>query len=190
MKKEERRNSYWIYIHRVDGIPVYIGATGDVKDRPYKLSSRSKEYKEFLNGRKPEVVLCGPFPEDKVWDMESVFIRKYGLITENGTLYNKTKYKSGRKNNFKKGWKHTEEAKRKISESTKGRTAHNKGKKMSEEQRLKLSKARKGMKFENHPQTNFKYNWMNNGIKSSLVKKDKQADYLSNDWEFGRLKYK
>jgi hypothetical protein len=63
------------------------------------------------------------------------------------------------------GYKHTEEAKRKISESQKGRVSWNKGKKFSKEYRQKLSDSHKGkkhteewkknmserMKGENHP---------------------------------------
>ena len=44
-------------------------------------------------------------------------------------------------------FKHTDEARRKMSEARKGKTPVNKGKKMSDEARRKMSEARKGRKF-------------------------------------------
>ena len=49
-----------------------------------------------------------------------------------------------------RGSKHSQETKRKMSESMKGRSAHNKGKKVSEETKRKISEAKKGIKKAPH----------------------------------------
>lgn len=93
--------------------------------------------------------------------LEKVFIKRYGLKDKktikmtyafwfmnnkknhyyNSRLYECVKI---RQVNSRVGYRHSEESKRKMSESLKGRVSANKGKPMSLEQKLKLSEVHKG----------------------------------------------
>ncbi len=93
--------------------------------------------------------------------LEKVFIKRYGLKDKktikmtyafwfmnnkknhyyNSRLYECVKI---RQVNSRVGYRHSEESKRKMSESLKGRVSPNKGKPMNLEQKIKLSEAHKG----------------------------------------------
>ena len=94
--------------------------------------------------------------------LEKVFIKRYGGNDKkaikmsyafwmmnhkrfdnyrNSKMYETIRIK---KSSLRKGYKHTEESKKKISESRKGQVSPNKGKPMNLEQKIKLSEAHKG----------------------------------------------
>jgi len=74
--------------------------------------------------------------------------RKRASISLMGhSVSEETRIKIGRNSERRKGWKHTEEAKRKISEAHKGKPTWIKGKHHSDETRAKLSRAKMGVKL-------------------------------------------
>jgi len=95
-----------------------------------------------------------------------------------------------------KGFKHTEEARRKMSENSKGHRNGKFGKPLSQETKRKLSEARKGykesaevieakrkrMSGKNNPNYGKKFHWYNNGETSKLVEQCPGPE-----WVRGRL---
>ena len=145
---------YYIYRHiRLDtGLPFYIGK-GSGKGRA-NSKDRNPYWHNIVNkvGYKVEIMLYN-LSEKEAFDKEKYFIRLYGRRDlETGILINMTNGGEGAS-----GYKHTEETKKKLSISHKGKkmsdkskkkmSESHKGKKLSAETKKKLSNAQKGKDF-------------------------------------------
>lgn len=102
---------------------------------------------------------------------------------KNNPMYGVHRY--GENNPFY-GKKHTEESKKRISESMSGENNPNYGKHRSEDTKSKISKALKGKKRNYSPTKDRKV--INNGIENKYVYPDEIQSYLDNGWKYGRVK--
>ena len=128
----------------------YIGQTMDWEKRwkHHKTSSKRKDQLLYHAWRKHEeptpTFLYEGVHEDYLDQLEIFAIKHWNTKLPNG--YNLTDGGAG-----PRGYKPTEEHKRKISESKKGEKNYNYGKKLSEETKRKMSETRKGKpKSEEH----------------------------------------
>lgn len=122
-----------VYIHRrKDTLKVIYVGLGNPK-RPFKISGRSKEWREIKNsiGIYIEILSEGLSKSDAC-ELESFIISEYGL--EN--LLNKAKGGQGAT-----GYKHTKKA---IENISKNNAKYWKGRTLSKETRDKISKSKKG----------------------------------------------
>ena len=174
MENNENREFY-VYKHiRLDNMTCfYVGkGKGDRKDIP----TRNIHHDNISNryGHKV-VVIKNNLNEDEAFELEReiiedyVFTFGYGIDIEGYRDFSNKKYLTNMTfgGEGTSGRKHSEEAKRKISESEKG-------KKISEETKRKLSEAHKGRQFSE--ETKRKLSEANKGKKSSEDKKQKISE--------------
>ena len=124
--------------------PFYIGISDKDEKRPYTKSKRNKIWNDIVKKTDYEVEILF---DDLTWEQsiekEKEFIKLYGRIDNGtGTLANLTDGGEGSLN-----CSHTEESRKKISESKKGEKHHYFGKKLSNEHIIKMSEAKKGKKL-------------------------------------------
>lgn len=137
----------YVYRHiRLDkNEPFYIGigsdSNGDYKRANDKNRWHNPLWKRITEKTGYEVeIMIDNIEWDVACSKEIEFIKLYGRIDRGtGTLANLT---DGGDGNL--GLVHSEEALKKISEASKGRVGHWKGKKMSDEFKRKISESRKG----------------------------------------------
>lgn len=141
------RSNFYVYAYlRDDGSPYYIG-----KGTGRRAYQKNKKTHKFVNipSKEKIVILLDNLTEEYALEKEKEFISIYGRKIDGGILINVTE---GGEKGFAcmKGKKHTEESKKKMSESHKGKTVWNKGlvgaQTHSEETRKKLSETGKGNK--------------------------------------------
>lgn len=147
--RDSKRNKYCVGSHYGTIEDSYITSTGWMKaaynKRPQDFKMRVLEY--LIDDDKKLLLNI----EQKYLDMikEEELGEKY---------YNLRRHAWGGSNvgecRTKGGWKHTPEAKQKMSKARKGKTAHNKGVPMSEEQKTKMSISMKGRKAWNKGKKN------------------------------------
>lgn len=177
-------------------------------NRAYDLSDRNKEYKAITKNRKQDIVvkILKEFSEDTSYTIvvkeEHNMIKEYrdrgeALCSKedhrgklNGrygkigvykdsyeTFLKKSKAQSG-KNNPMYGKHHTEEARRKMSESKRN---------LSDETREKYRQANLG---KNNPNYGIKRKKINNGTINKYVKLEELEYYLNNGWKVGGIRWK
>jgi predicted XRE-type DNA-binding protein len=147
--------SYYLYRHvRLDTNEVFYIGVGTKNNkhlgfpseykRAYYKNNRSNHWKNIINKTNYNVEIL--FESDClsiIYEKEREFIELYGRKDLNkGTLVNHNNGGGGLEDS-----KHTEEAKKKISESNKGRISAMLNKKHSEETKLKIGLANKGKKL-------------------------------------------
>lgn len=141
------RNDFYVYAYiRENGSPYYIG-----KGTGRRAYQKNKKTHKFVNVPKKEkiIILFNNLTEEFALKKEKELILKYGRKIDGGILVNITE---GGEKGFPcmKGKKHTEESKKKMSESHKGKTVWNKGlvgvQTHNDETKQKLSKKAKGNK--------------------------------------------
>jgi hypothetical protein len=141
------RNNFYVYAYlREDNTPFYIG-----KGTGRRAYQKNKKTHKFVNipDKEKIVILLDNLTEECALEKEKELIMKYGRKIDGGILVNVTE---GGEKGFAcmKGKKHTEESKKKMSESHKGKTAWNKGLKgvqsHNQDTRQKLSEMGKGNK--------------------------------------------
>lgn len=139
--------SFFVYIHTCPNGKKYIGVTTQKKPedrwRDGERYQHNKHFTSAINKYGWDNIEHEYF---KTESKELMFYWEKILIYYHNTLdrefgYNKTGGGEG-----PNGLKHTEETKKKISESLKGRPCPTKGKNLSDEHKKKLSKAGKGRK--------------------------------------------
>jgi len=146
---------YYLYRHiRLDTNEVFyigigtknnkhLGFSSEYK-RAYYKKGRTNHWKNIINKTNYNVEIL--FESDSlsiIYEKEREFIKLYGRKDLNkGTLVNHNNGGGGLE-----GSKHTEEAKKKISESNKGRISAMLNKKHSEETKFKIGLASKGKKL-------------------------------------------
>lgn len=130
--------SHYVYAYlRTDGTPYYIGKG---KGRRAWDHHRRTNGQNLLPKETNRIILLETgLTNVGACAIERRLIRWYGKKIDGGLLVNIADGGDG-------GGKLSEEAKRKISETTKGRPAKNKGIRMSEETRLKMSQSHTGVK--------------------------------------------
>lgn len=111
---------YYVYAYlRENGTPYYIG-----KGKGNRAWGRHQKHIPVPKEKSRIIILYSNLSESEAFDLEIKNIKFYGRKNNNtGILINRTDGGEG-----SSGLVLSEESKRKISESTKGRTAHNKGK--------------------------------------------------------------
>lgn len=141
------RNDFYVYAYlREDGSPYYIG-----KGTGRRAYQKNKKTHKFVNIPKKEniIILLDNLTEECALEKEKEFISNYGRKSDGGILINVSE---GGEKGFAgmKGKKHTEESKKKMSESHKGRNVWNKGlvgvQKHNQKTRKKISDKSKGNK--------------------------------------------
>ena len=136
-------NNYSVYIHLFPNNKVYIGIT---KQKPENRWNNGKGYKN--NDYLANAILKYGWNniEHKILysnlTKEEAEIKEVELIREYKSNIKEYGYNILDGGNVSDGM--TEEVKRKISQSCKGKTSWNKGKKMTDEYKKKLSEAHKG----------------------------------------------
>jgi hypothetical protein len=130
-----------VYQHvRKDTNEVFYVGIGANEKRAYRKDGRNSHWKNIVKKVGYYVEIIYPDLEWKLaCNMEQYLIEAYGRIDlGTGLLVNKTIGGEGVVGNI-----NSEETRRKISESNKGKVSHNKGKSMSEEQKKKISESLK-----------------------------------------------
>lgn len=171
-------NKYCVYRHTFPNGKVYIGYTGQKPaDRWCGGSGYKRQqlvYRAIMrhgwDNIQHEVIAVGLTHEQAV-AMEIELIKAYDSMNPDHG-YNTTAGGDGRldcggEKHPMYGKQHTEESRRKMSESAKGKIPHNKGKHLSEEHREKLRKANLGKKNPHTPEWNRKLSESNKGVKRS-----------------------
>lgn len=133
-------NRYYVYLHlRGDnGEPFYVGKG---KEDRYKAVNRSQHWKNIVKKYGYDTIfLEDNLTENEALEKEIYWIKRIGRIELNeGPLINLTNGGEGTSGRKRTGYRHTEEAKRKISEAGLGRV-------FSDETKDKISKSNKGKK--------------------------------------------
>jgi hypothetical protein len=149
-----RKSLVYAYLRESDGTPYYIGVAS-TSDRPASKYHRVKPPRN----RRLIRILRSQLRREQAWEWEKYFIRHYGR-KDTGTGILRNQSDGGEGNN---GYRHTEETRRRVSESTKGRkqtpewinkrTSKIRGKnngmfgrEHSEETKFKMSQLRRGVK--------------------------------------------
>ena len=126
---------YYVYKYlREDGSPYYIGKGKD--RRAYQPHKRSNGADITPKDNSRIEIIQQNLTEEQAFSLEEKLIKKYGRKSDGGILINMLlgpRGKSGRV------FSHTEESKRKMSESRKGKTP-------TEETKKKMSEAQKNRK--------------------------------------------
>ncbi len=140
----------YVYRHiRLDkNEPFYIGiGTDNNFKRAREKTRRSEFWNKIVSKTDYEVeILFENIDIEKAKKKEIEFISLYGrknLYT--GTLVNLT---NGGDGAFGRVFSHSEESKKKMSQTRKGMTSNRKGKKLSEELKKKLSDSKKGKTWD------------------------------------------
>lgn len=140
-----------VYRHRrLDTNEIFYIGIGKSENRPYSKRSRNSLWKNIVNktGYSVEIITtCDSWEE--ACQIEQYLIKYYGRRDLGlGSLVNMTDGGDGSLNmtSPRKGVTLSEETKRKISQSKKGKPSTNKGKTLSEEHKSKISEAKKGGK--------------------------------------------
>lgn len=209
-------NQYYVYIYYdpITNLPFYVGK--GKKDRMYhhlkETAETTDNKKKFnyinklrKNGITPIVI---KFKEDMAdndaYDLEEELISKfgrkgfesYGILT-NICLGSRPPVTTGKDHhNFGKGFlvKHTDETKKKISESKKGQRSWHKGRTKSEETRATMSSAQKGRlvteetkeklrQLTQEKNSQFGSIWITDGNTNMKIKKDAS---VPEGWSKGR----
>jgi hypothetical protein len=149
-----RKSLVYAYLRESDGTPYYIGVAS-TSDRPASKYHRVKPPRDRRFIRIPRSDLR----REQAWEWEKYFISHYGR-KDLGTGILRNQSDGGEGNN---GYRHTEETKRRVSESMKGRKQTPEwikkraskirgenngmfGRQHSEETKAKMSQLRKGVK--------------------------------------------
>ena len=104
-------NNYYVYQYLTEnGLPYYVGKGSGTRIREYHL------YTEVSPADR-RIILKDGLTNKEAYEMESALIKFYGCKKHGGILDNKkvTRWVA------EPGWKHSEEAKKKISEGNKGK---------------------------------------------------------------------
>ena len=147
-RNEMRKDKYYVYEHWIDGVCFYVGKGR--KRRPFELKSkRNKLWNEIVCGRYDEIKInvIKEFDTNKeAIQYETELTMEYvkqNMCKANGKKYGASYFN---KDNPFYGEKHTEETKKKISESLKGRYIGENnpfyGKKHTKEALEKMSRAK------------------------------------------------
>lgn len=155
--------SYKVYIHEFPNGKVYVGLTGDSLTRRWRKNGNGYENQEVVRNAINKYgwdniihdVLAVDLTKEEADRMEQEWIkmydstnRKFGYNVENGgnsigKHSEETKRKIGES---RRGKKHSEESKKKMSEAKKGKPSVFKGKHHTNESRRKISEANSGKK--------------------------------------------
>jgi len=130
-------SNYYVYQYITeDGLPYYIGKGSGTRIREHHL------YTEVPPAER-RIILKDGLTNKEAYDIESVLIKLYGCKKHGGILDNKkvTRWAA------EPGWKHSDEAKKKISEG-------NTGKVRSEEAKANYRKPKTGEHAEKIRQAN------------------------------------
>jgi len=155
-------NKSYLYRHTKLGTSevfyIGIGQAPNYK-RAYDKTNRSKWWKSLTNKYGFEVeILSHNLSWDEACELEKILVTYYGRIDKKeGTLVNMTDGGEGRL-----GFEHTEEWKKTLSESMKGKPK-------SIESREKLSKSRKGMVFTEEHKLNLSKSRIGNNNNSKKI---------------------
>lgn len=165
---------------------VYVGESKDVRNRiKHHLNGHTKN--SFSKDDYYGEMIEQHFINDKQYRLEREAYWIEQLQPELNIVRDETKraeYISGE--NAPWFSKHfSDEHKKHLSESCKGRPAWNKGISPSEETKKKLSE-HSDHRGEKNPGYGTK--WMNNGVTNKRVKPDELHQYLNNGWKLGRIK--
>lgn len=177
---------YCVYRHTFPNGKVYIGYTGQ-KPADRWCGGAGYKHQQFVyraivrygwDNIQHEVIADGLTYEQAI-AIEIELIKAYDS-TNPDFGYNTTAGGDGRldcggEKHPMYGKRHTEESRRKMSESLKGRTAPNKGKSPSEETREKLRQANLGKKYQRSPEWREKIAESNRGLKRSEETKRRVA---------------
>ena len=167
--------SFYVYQYlREDKTPYYVG-----KGSKNRINESHAPWVELPPVEQREIVEEG-LTEEEAWTKENELIRHYGRIIDGGILKNIKLNKWTRKS----GWKHSEEAKKKISEGNTGKVRslvqkkNYKGTKTIEhtEKIRKANLGRKNSKERNLKiqETMKKKRWYTNGIDAVFCDIDSQ----------------
>lgn len=137
---------YTVYKHTAPNGKVYIGITGQKPEYRWSNGNHYKQNKHFYRAIvkygwenfKHEIVKDG-LEKEEACDLEIELIAKYDATNPHKGYNNSTGGEAGAT-----GRHISEETRRKISESNKGKPSPKKGTHLSAETRLKISKANKG----------------------------------------------
>jgi hypothetical protein len=127
----------YVYLHKKDNGSIFYVGKGN-NNRAWQETGRNEYWNRIRNKYGLNVVI---FKDDM--SEKDAFSLEIKLISVIG-LDNLTNYTLGGEGIY--GFKHSEETKSKISESSKGKSGTNKGKIFSEETKIKMSIASKGKK--------------------------------------------
>lgn len=141
-----KRKSYTVYMHIAPSGKRYIGITQQEPKKRWRQGKGYKENQPFSKAIKKygwdnieHIIIAEKLSYEEAGQMEKDLIREY-KTTDKRHGYNVCY-------GGEDGWvgvHHTEEAKRKMSESKKGRPSSRKGYHLSEETKRKLSESHKG----------------------------------------------
>lgn len=204
----------YIYYHPITNLPFYVGKgkggrmyyhlkeTAETTDNKKKFNYINKLRK---NGLEPIIsIYKDNMSESDAYDLEEVLILQYGRkdLESYGTLTNiclgsrPPVTKGENHHNFGKGFltKHTEETKKKISESKKGKESWHKGRTKSVETKATMSAAQKGKivteetkeklrQLTQEKNSQFGSMWITDGNTNMKIKKDAT---IPDGWGKGR----
>lgn len=205
----------YIYFNPITNLPFYVGKgkggrmyhhlkeTAETTDNKKKFNYINKLRK---SGVTPIITIFKDgMSESDAYDLEEELILKYGRkdfesygILTNICLGSRPPITKGEKHhNFGRGFltKHTDETKKKISESKKGKESWHKGRTKSDETKQKMSAAQKGRLVTNEAReklreytgeksSQFGSIWITDGNTNMKIKKDA---IIPEGWYRGRI---
>lgn len=158
-----QKRKYSVYKHTTPNQKVYIGITCQNPESRWGVNGRNYSGNQIFARAIAKYgwcniqheVLCSGLTVDEANAMEIALIaeyksnsrqRGYNLTAGGGGMlgFKLSEETKKRLSDINKGKRHTEESRRKMSESRKGENAYWYGKKMSDEMRRKLSETKKG----------------------------------------------